>query len=59
MQMTMIEALNRGIAQELERDTKVVVFGQDIPVTATGKYKRLELKPLFEAYRATQFREPR
>ncbi|HVB22392.1 MAG TPA: alpha-ketoacid dehydrogenase subunit beta [Ktedonobacteraceae bacterium] len=30
MQMTMIEALNRGIAQELERDTKVVVFGQDI-----------------------------
>lgn len=30
MQMTMIEALNKGLAQELERDTKVVVFGQDI-----------------------------
>ena len=41
------------------KSPKVVVFGQDIPVTATGKYKRLELKPLFEAHRATQFREPR
>ena len=30
MQMTMIEALNKGLAQELERDTKVVLFGQDI-----------------------------
>src|SRR5579863_10051939 len=30
MQMTMVEALNKGLAQELERDTKVVLFGQDI-----------------------------
>src|SRR5436305_8439186 len=30
MQMTMIEALNLGIAQELERDKRVVVFGEDI-----------------------------
>src|SRR5579872_3332325 len=30
MQMTMIEALNSALALELERDKKVVVFGQDI-----------------------------
>jgi pyruvate dehydrogenase E1 component beta subunit len=30
MQMTMIEALNLGLAQELERDKRVVVFGEDI-----------------------------
>ena len=30
MQMTMIEALNQALAQELERDERVVVFGQDI-----------------------------
>jgi pyruvate dehydrogenase E1 component beta subunit len=30
MQMTMIEALNRGLAQELERDERVVLFGEDI-----------------------------
>ena len=30
MQMTMIEALNLGLAQELERDERVVIFGEDI-----------------------------
>jgi long-chain acyl-CoA synthetase len=38
---------------------KVVVFGDEVPVTATGKYQRLKLKPLFAAYAQTQFREPR
>jgi len=30
MQMTMIEALNSALALEMERDTRVVVLGQDI-----------------------------
>ncbi|HET8846820.1 MAG TPA: alpha-ketoacid dehydrogenase subunit beta [Ktedonobacteraceae bacterium] len=30
MQMTMIEAINSALALELERDTRVVVFGEDI-----------------------------
>ncbi|HVU69035.1 MAG TPA: transketolase C-terminal domain-containing protein, partial [Ktedonobacteraceae bacterium] len=30
MQMTMIEALNSALALELERDTRVVLFGEDI-----------------------------
>ncbi|MSU70182.1 MAG: long-chain fatty acid--CoA ligase [Opitutaceae bacterium] len=29
---------------------KVVVFGQNVPVTATGKYQRNKLKPLFERF---------
>ncbi|HMO58061.1 MAG TPA: class I adenylate-forming enzyme family protein, partial [Roseiflexaceae bacterium] len=36
---------------------KVVVFGDDIPVTTTGKYQRLRLKGLFRAWQQTQFRE--
>jgi long-chain acyl-CoA synthetase len=38
---------------------KVVVFGSDIPVTSTGKYQRGRLRPLFAAWRETQFRESR
>ncbi|NIM20452.1 MAG: AMP-binding protein [Candidatus Latescibacteria bacterium] len=38
---------------------KVVVFGEEIPVTSTGKYQRNKLKPLFSAYRDTQFRDER
>ncbi len=34
---------------------KVVVFGDEVPVTVTGKYQRLKLKPLFAAFAATQF----
>jgi len=36
---------------------KVVVFGNDIPVTSTGKYQRNKCKPLFSEYRAVQFRK--
>ncbi len=32
MQMTMIEALNQALALELERDKRVVIFGEDIGV---------------------------
>jgi long-chain acyl-CoA synthetase len=39
-----------------EKSPKVVVFGKDAPVTATGKYQRLLLKPLFAEWRETQFR---
>ena len=35
---------------------KVVVFGTDIPVTATGKYQRLRLKDLFREYEGIQFK---
>lgn len=37
---------------------KAVVFGDDIPVTSTGKYQRGRLRPHFAAHKATQFREP-
>ena len=36
---------------------KVVIFGEDFPVTATGKYQRNRLRPLFAAYSNVQFRE--
>jgi long-chain acyl-CoA synthetase len=36
---------------------KVVIFGNDIPVTSTGKYQRNKCKPLFAEYRAKQFRK--
>ncbi len=39
------------------KSPKVVVFGNEVPVTTTGKYQRLKLKPLFEPWRETQFRE--
>jgi long-chain acyl-CoA synthetase len=45
------------------RCPKVVVFGDDVPYTATGKAKRLELKarlaPLLAEYRDSQFRRSR
>lgn len=34
---------------------KVVVFGDEIPVTSTGKYQRNRVKSLFDAHRDTQF----
>ena len=49
-------------AQRLDfaHQPKVVVFGEDVPYTATGKAKRLELKrrlaPQMAVYRETQFR---
>lgn len=40
---------------------KVILFGQDVPYTSTGKPKRLELKgqlaPILTAYREHQFQE--
>lgn len=35
---------------------KVVVFGNDMPVTSTGKYQRNKLKPLFEKWKGVQFK---
>jgi len=40
-----------------EKSPKAVVFGQDIPITSTGKYQRLKLQDLFLAWQNTQFRE--
>ena len=39
-----------------DKSPKVVVFGQDAPVTATGKYQRLLLRQHFTSWRETQFR---
>lgn len=38
---------------------KVVVFGDEMPVTATGKYQRTRLRPHFERWKTSQFRPPR
>ena len=40
-----------------EKAPKVVVFGNDIPVTTTGKYQRLLLQDRFAAWEHTQFRK--
>lgn len=37
---------------------KVVVFGTEVPVTSTGKYRRGEVKPLFSHWQGVQFRKP-
>lgn len=36
---------------------KVVVLGETFPVTSTGKYQRIKLKPLFVEWKVKQFRE--
>jgi long-chain acyl-CoA synthetase len=38
------------------KSPKVVVFGEEIPVTSTGKYQRLKLARLFADYEGEQFR---
>jgi long-chain acyl-CoA synthetase len=38
---------------------KAVVFGSEIPATATGKYQRAKLIPLFAQFKEVQFRDPR
>ncbi len=38
------------------KSPKVVVFGDQIPVTSTGKYQRLKIAGLFAAWKETQFR---
>lgn len=39
------------------KQPKVIVFGDDIPVTSTGKYQRNRVKHLFSAHKETQFRD--
>ena len=39
-----------------EKSPKVVVFGTEVPVTATGKYQRLKLRDKFINWKSTQFR---
>lgn len=39
------------------KSPKVVVFGAEVPVTATGKWQRLKLRELFADHRGTQFKE--
>ena len=36
---------------------KVVVFGDELPATTSGKYKRKDLTPLFKTWKSTQFRK--
>lgn len=47
---------------DFARCPKVVIFGDEVPYTSTGKAKRLELKerlaPELARYRETQFRRP-
>lgn len=38
------------------KSPKVVIFGDEVPVTATGKYQRMGLRELFRAHADTQFR---
>jgi long-chain acyl-CoA synthetase len=53
------EEIIRAARQKLSfsKSPKVVVFGDVVPVTSTGKYQRLKLAPLFEEYENVQFRE--
>jgi len=39
-----------------EKSPKVVLFGVDAPVTATGKYQRLKLRDRFTEWKSVQFR---
>ena len=39
-----------------QKTPKAVVFGNEIPVTSTGKYQRNKCKPLFREWKAAQFR---
>jgi len=40
-----------------EKAPKVVIFGDTIPVTTTGKYQRLKLQDRFAEWRHTQFKK--
>lgn len=40
-----------------EKSPKVVVFGEEVPVTTTGKYQRLKLQDLFAQYQSAQFKK--
>ena len=41
------------------KSPKVVLFGNEIPVTSTGKYQRNKLRPLFQEWKGVQFKEER
>ncbi len=41
------------------KSPKVVIVGNDIPVTSTGKYQRNKCKPLFTQWKVVQFNEKR
>jgi long-chain acyl-CoA synthetase len=41
------------------KSPKVVVFGNDIPVTSTGKYQRMKVAHHFEEWKSKQFRKPK
>ena len=41
------------------KSPKVVIFGDDMPVTSTGKYQRSKCKDLFAAWKGVQFTERR
>lgn len=43
-------------ALTFEKSPKAVVFGEEIPVTSTGKYQRLKLQGLFSQWEQAQFR---
>lgn len=53
-----ILAACRGVLP-FSKAPKVVIFGNDIPVTSTGKYQRGKLRPLFATWKSTQFRDER
>lgn len=40
-----------------DKSPKVVVFGKDIPMTASGEYQRARLKEKFAAWRETKFKD--
>jgi len=54
------EEVLRACGEKLpfERRPKVVIFGDEFPVTTTGKYQRNKLKPLFADYRESRFSKP-
>ena len=55
------EAILRACREKLPfgKSPKVVVFGNEIPATATGKYQRGRLVPLFAEFKDVQFRDRR
>ncbi len=58
---TLTEAEVLSYCQKLlpfSKAPKAVVFGNDIPVTSTGKYQRNKCKSLFKEWKAVQFRKP-
>lgn len=40
------------------KSPKVVLFGEEFPVTSTGKYQRIKLRSLFEQWKSAEFRAP-